>query len=171
MDSLHPSLHHAFENVKYHAKDLLSAISGCVCQQQTRLKINGRMCTYVAVHWSGTATQTNHAVKIVTVLGEGGFSFVYLAQDEISGVSVLSCSYYGGKLLTQNALSQKKFALKKIRCPAGAEDVEKVMHEVAAHRRFKYVLSPHSTVPATHPYFRHPNVIRLYVRRMHLLVN
>lgn len=26
-------------------------------------------------------------VKIVKVLGEGGFSFVYLAQDETSGVS------------------------------------------------------------------------------------
>jgi hypothetical protein len=26
-------------------------------------------------------------VKIVKVLGEGGFSFVYLAQDEHSGVS------------------------------------------------------------------------------------
>ena len=26
-------------------------------------------------------------VKIVKVLGEGGFSFVYLAQDENSGVS------------------------------------------------------------------------------------
>lgn len=27
------------------------------------------------------------AVQIVKVLGEGGFSFVYLAQDEVSGVS------------------------------------------------------------------------------------
>jgi serine/threonine kinase 16 len=168
MDSLHPSFHHAFENIKYHAKDLLSAISGCVCQQQTQLKINGRMCTYVAMHWLGTATQANHAVKIVSVLGEGGFSFVYLARDEISGVSVLSCGYCGVKPLTQNALSQKEFALKKIRCPTGAEDVEQVMREVAAYRRFKYVFSPHSTIAATHPYFRHPNIIRLYVRRMHL---
>ena len=30
-------------------------------------------------------------VKIVKVLGEGGFSFVYLAQDEQSGVSFTSC--------------------------------------------------------------------------------
>lgn len=29
-----------------------------------------------------------HIVKIVKVLGEGGFSFVYLAQDEISGVRI-----------------------------------------------------------------------------------
>jgi hypothetical protein len=43
MESSHP-LHHALETFKYHAKDLLSAISGCVCQQQSKLKINGRMC-------------------------------------------------------------------------------------------------------------------------------
>jgi hypothetical protein len=33
-------------------------------------------------------------VKIVKVLGEGGFSFVYLAQDEVSGVSASSCDYF-----------------------------------------------------------------------------
>lgn len=38
-------------------------------------------------------------------------------------------------------MHQKEFALKKIRCPAGAEDVEAVMHEVAAYRRFKCVFS------------------------------
>ncbi|KAI9439926.1 Pkinase-domain-containing protein [Lactarius indigo] len=92
-------LHHALENFKFHAKDLLSIISGCMCQQQTKLKINGRM------------------FKIEKVLGEGGFSFVYLAQDETSG---------------------KEFALKKIRCPTGSEGVELVMREVAAYRRFKH---------------------------------
>ncbi|KAH8994993.1 Pkinase-domain-containing protein [Lactarius akahatsu] len=55
--------------------------------------------------------------KIEKVLGEGGFSFVYLAQDETSG---------------------KEFALKKIRCPTGSEGVELVMREVAAYRRFKH---------------------------------
>jgi serine/threonine protein kinase len=35
-------------------------------------------------------TQRIHLVKIVKVLGEGGFSFVYLAQDEVSGVSASS---------------------------------------------------------------------------------
>ena len=30
----------------------------------------------------------NPVVQIVKVLGEGGFSFVYLAQDEASGVSI-----------------------------------------------------------------------------------
>ncbi|KAI0303713.1 other/NAK protein kinase [Multifurca ochricompacta] len=99
MDSFPSSFHHTFENIKFHAKDILSLISGCVCQQQTRLKINGRV------------------FKIPKVLGEGGFSFVYLAQDETSG---------------------KEFALKKIRCPTGSEGVEEVMREVAAYRRFKH---------------------------------
>jgi hypothetical protein len=40
----------------------------------------------------------------------------------------------------QIALAQKEFALKKIRCPTGAEGVEAVMREVAAYRRFKYAL-------------------------------
>jgi serine/threonine protein kinase len=110
----------------------------------------------------------NLPVKIVKVLGEGGFSFVYLAQDEISGVSVLSYGYMVSKRLTQSTLTQKEFALKKIRCPTGAEGVEAVMREVAAYRRFKYVFNSYSTVPITHPYFRHPNIIRLYVRRIHL---
>ena len=90
MDSLPPSLHHTFENIKYYAKDVLSAISGCVCQQQARLKINGRTCAFIVIHQFEAGTQANYLVKIVKVLGEGGFSFVYLAQDEISGVSVSS---------------------------------------------------------------------------------
>ena len=45
------SLHHTFENFKYHAKDLLSVISGCLCQQQTKLKINGRLCAYSLDHF------------------------------------------------------------------------------------------------------------------------
>ncbi|KAL0065227.1 Serine/threonine-protein kinase env7 [Marasmius tenuissimus] len=55
--------------------------------------------------------------NIVKVLGEGGFSFVYLAQDEHSG---------------------RQFALKKIRCPTGSEGVKEAMREVEAYRRFKH---------------------------------
>jgi len=95
MDSLPPSLHHALENIKYHAKDIFTAISGCLCQQQSRLKINGRMCAYATIsHQTEARTQRNlPLVKIVKVLGEGGFSFVYLAQDEASGVSEFSRAY------------------------------------------------------------------------------
>ncbi|KAJ7018800.1 other/NAK protein kinase [Mycena alexandri] len=95
----------AFDSLKDQAKDALWALSSCLCQQSAKVKINGR------------------TFKINKVLGEGGFSFVYLAQDEHSG---------------------RQFALKKIRCPTGAEGVKEAMREVEAYRRFK-----------------HPNIIRI----------
>jgi serine/threonine protein kinase len=93
---------------------------------------------------------TDSLVKIVKILGEGGFSFVYLAQDEVSGVSASpsSCGYLLQTLpLIQDALIQKEFALKKIRCPTGAEAVEEAMREVAAYRRFKCVSTPYFCPP------------------------
>ncbi|KAJ7762028.1 other/NAK protein kinase [Mycena maculata] len=95
----------AFDSLKDQAKDAIWALSSCLCQQSAKVKINGR------------------TFKINKVLGEGGFSFVYLAQDEHSG---------------------RHFALKKIRCPTGAEGVKEAMREVEAYRRFK-----------------HPNIIRI----------
>ncbi|OBZ72390.1 Serine/threonine-protein kinase ENV7 [Grifola frondosa] len=93
------------ESLKFQLKDAFWALSSCICQQSAKVKINGR------------------TFKIIKVLGEGGFSFVYLAQDEHSG---------------------RQFALKKIRCPSGSEDVRQAMREVEAYRRFK-----------------HPNIIRI----------
>ncbi|KAJ6507891.1 other/NAK protein kinase [Mycena vitilis] len=95
----------AFDSLKDQTKDALWALSSCLCQQSAKVKINGR------------------TFKINKVLGEGGFSFVYLAQDEHSG---------------------RQFALKKIRCPTGADGVKEAMREVEAYRRFK-----------------HPNIIRI----------
>ncbi|KAJ7455215.1 other/NAK protein kinase [Mycena galericulata] len=95
----------AFDTLKDQAKDAIWALSSCLCQQSAKVKINGR------------------TFKINKVLGEGGFSFVYLAQDEHSG---------------------RQFALKKIRCPTGADGVKEAMREVEAYRRFK-----------------HPNIIRI----------
>ncbi|KAJ3834743.1 Pkinase-domain-containing protein [Lentinula raphanica] len=91
-------------NLKDQAKDALWALSAgwssCVmCQQEAKVKINGR------------------TFKILKVLGEGGFSFVYLAQDEGSG---------------------RQFALKKIRCPTGNDGVKEAMREVEAYRRFRH---------------------------------
>ncbi|GJE94777.1 Pkinase-domain-containing protein [Phanerochaete sordida] len=103
--ALPPQLMHTIESLKFQAKDAFWALSSCICQQSAKIKINGR------------------TFKIVKVLGEGGFSFVYLAQDEHSG---------------------RQFALKKIRCPGGNEDVRQAMREVEAYRRFK-----------------HPNIIRI----------
>ncbi|KAI0661605.1 Pkinase-domain-containing protein [Cubamyces menziesii] len=103
--SLPPQLLHTLEGLKFQVKDAFWALSSCICQQSAKVKINGR------------------TFKIIRVLGEGGFSFVYLAQDEHSG---------------------RQFALKKIRCPSGSEDVRQAMREVEAYRRFK-----------------HPNIIRI----------
>ncbi|KAI6042574.1 protein kinase [Pisolithus marmoratus] len=94
-----PQLLNALDTLKEQAKDAVWAISSCICQQSARVKINGR------------------TFNIVKVLGEGGFSFVYLAQDEASG---------------------RQFALKKIRCPTGSEGVKEAMREVEAYRRFRH---------------------------------
>ncbi|KAH8100052.1 Pkinase-domain-containing protein [Cristinia sonorae] len=103
--SLTPQLNHTLESLKFQLKDAFWALSSCICQESAKVKINGR------------------TFKVVKVLGEGGFSFVYLVQDEHSG---------------------RQFALKKIRCPSGNEDVRQAMREVEAYRRFK-----------------HPNIIRI----------
>lgn len=97
--ALPPQLFKVLDNLKDQAKDALWALSSCICQQSAKVKINGR------------------TFDIVKVLGEGGFSFVYLAQDESSG---------------------RQFALKKIRCPTGSEGVKEAMREVEAYRRFKH---------------------------------
>jgi len=94
-----PYLASTFDTLKDQAKDAIWALSSCLCQQSAKIKINGR------------------TFNIVKVLGEGGFSFVYLAQDEASG---------------------RQFALKKIRCPTGSEGVKEAMREVEAYRRFKH---------------------------------
>ncbi|RUP44352.1 hypothetical protein BC936DRAFT_149594, partial [Jimgerdemannia flammicorona] len=55
--------------------------------------------------------------KVVKLLGEGGFSFVYLVQDVSTG---------------------RQFALKKIRCPFGSEAVADAMREVEMYRMFQH---------------------------------
>ena len=77
-----PQLFKALDNVKDQAKDAFFALTGgclnlgCIgglgglTGRGATVKINGR------------------SFKIIKVLGEGGFSFVYLAEDEGSGVSL-----------------------------------------------------------------------------------
>ncbi|KAL1900597.1 Serine/threonine-protein kinase env7 [Sporothrix stenoceras] len=79
--------------------DLVYSMGSCLsCFPSTpTLKVNGR------------------SFKILRLLGEGGFSYVYLVQD--------------------NATAEL-FALKKIRCPFGAESVAQAMREVEAYRLF-----------------------------------
>ncbi|CAH7666623.1 NAK protein kinase [Phakopsora pachyrhizi] len=93
-----------FEDISHALQESIASLTGCLCQTQASLKLNGR------------------TFKIVKLLGEGGFSYVYLAQDPSSG---------------------RLYALKKIRCPLGADSVREAMKEVEAYRKF-----------------RHPNIIR-----------
>ena len=81
-------------------------------------------------------------VKIIKILGEGGFSFVYLAQDEQSEVRTFRHFLYEISYLSHVYIFwslKRQFALKKIRCPTGSEAVKEAMREVEAYRRFKYV--------------------------------
>ncbi|KAK3383819.1 kinase-like domain-containing protein [Lasiosphaeria ovina] len=64
---------------------------------------------------SPTLKINSRSFKILRLLGEGGFSYVYLVQD----TSTLEL-----------------FALKKIRCPFGAESVAQAMKEVEAYKLF-----------------------------------
>lgn len=72
-------------------------LSICSCLKTQSLAINGRR------------------LRIIKLLGEGGFSYVYLVEDQTSG---------------------EQLALKKIRCPFGAESVANAMREVEATKTF-----------------------------------
>lgn len=69
---------------------------------------------------SPTLKINSRSFKILQLLGEGGFSYVYLVED---------------------TSSHQLFALKKIRCPFGAESVQQAMREVDAYRLFAHVPS------------------------------
>ncbi|TDZ12900.1 Serine/threonine-protein kinase ppk13 [Colletotrichum spinosum] len=64
---------------------------------------------------SPTLKINSRSFKILRLLGEGGFSYVYLVQD---------------------TSTSEELALKKIRCPFGAESVAQAMKEVEAYRLF-----------------------------------
>ncbi|KAL6895577.1 kinase-like domain-containing protein [Trichoderma longibrachiatum] len=67
---------------------------------------------------SPTLKINSRSFKIQRLLGEGGFSYVYLVED---------------------TSTHELFALKKIRCPFGAESVQQAMREVDAYRLFDHV--------------------------------
>ncbi|KAK4205295.1 putative serine/threonine-protein kinase [Triangularia verruculosa] len=80
--------------------DLLTSLTSCLpcLPSSPTLKINSR------------------SLKILRLLGEGGFSYVYLVQSLSS--------------------PHELYALKKIRCPFGAESVSLAMKEVEAYKIF-----------------------------------
>lgn len=69
---------------------------------------------------SPTLKINSRSFKILRLLGEGGFSYVYLVQDTATA---------------------ELFALKKIRCPFGAESVQQAMREVEAYKTFAHTPS------------------------------
>ncbi|KAI1821266.1 serine/threonine protein kinase/TGF-beta stimulated factor [Xylaria intraflava] len=69
---------------------------------------------------SPTLKINNRSFKILRLLGEGGFSYVYLVQDTATA---------------------ELFALKKIRCPFGTESVQQAMREVEAYKTFAHTPS------------------------------
>ncbi|KAJ5677497.1 uncharacterized protein N7477_003130 [Penicillium maclennaniae] len=79
--------------------DLLYNFTDCMCcfPSTPQLKIN------------------NRSFKLLRLLGEGGFSYVYLVQDKATS---------------------ELFALKKIRCPFGQESVSQALKEVEAYTLF-----------------------------------
>ncbi|KAI1907216.1 Serine/threonine-protein kinase env7 [Ophidiomyces ophidiicola] len=79
--------------------DFLYTFTDCLCcfQSSSQLKINSR------------------SFKLLRLLGEGGFSYVYLVQDKTTS---------------------ELFALKKIRCPFGQESVSHALKEVEAYSLF-----------------------------------
>lgn len=89
----------SLNDVFHSLQESFSSITSCLCQPEATLKLNGR------------------TLKIIKLLGEGGFSYVYLAQDHSSG---------------------RLFALKKIRCPLGSDSVKEAIQEVEAYKRFRH---------------------------------
>ncbi|KAF2435877.1 serine/threonine protein kinase-like protein [Tothia fuscella] len=85
--------------------DLFYSMGGCLScfPSSPQLKINSR------------------SFKILRLLGEGGFSYVYLVED---------------------TSSHELYALKKIRCPFGQESVSLALKEVEAYSLF----SPHPNI-------------------------
>lgn len=59
----------SLDALKEKVLDAVFQLQSCICQPAAKIKVNGR------------------SYQIIKILGEGGFSFVYLAQDVVSGVS------------------------------------------------------------------------------------
>ncbi|GAB5589045.1 Serine/threonine-protein kinase env7 [Umbelopsis nana] len=79
-------------------REAVYALTGCCFPAHPAIKVNGR--TY----------------RIIKLLGEGGFSFVYLAEDG----------------------SGRLFAMKKIRCTFGTETVDEALKEVEMYKKFPH---------------------------------
>ncbi|ODQ66270.1 kinase-like protein [Nadsonia fulvescens var. elongata DSM 6958] len=85
-------------------KDILYSITSCLsCFPDPELQIN------------------NHRFRIIRLLGEGGFAYVYLVESKPDSRS-----------------QPQLFAVKKIRCPFGAESVCSALREVESYKIFNH---------------------------------
>ena len=106
--------------------DLLSSLSGCLgCfPSSPTLKVNSR------------------SLKILRLLGEVCPTFhLYIYIHPMNQAKQLTCACQGGfsyVYLVQDTSSSELFALKKIRCPFGAESVAQAMREVEAYKLFAH---------------------------------
>lgn len=92
------------DRAKFYATDAFLTVTQCICKPDATLTINGR------------------SYRIEKLLGEGGFSFVYLVTDNDS---------------------HRHYALKKILISSGSaggenEAVKEAMKEIEAYRRFRH---------------------------------
>lgn len=88
------------DRARFYIHDAALSLTQLICAPDATLKISGR------------------SYRLVRLLGEGGFAFVYLVQDLASG---------------------REFALKKILVGGGGEGkMKEVMKEVEAYRRFRH---------------------------------
>ncbi|KAF9428489.1 hypothetical protein BGZ94_002198 [Podila epigama] len=112
--------------------DAINTFTGC-CLPNPTLYINRR------------------SFKVIKLLGEGGFSFVYLVQDVATG---------------------RLYALKKIRCPFGSEGVQDAMKEAEMYRTFQHenvikvvrgnLLDAISANLLHHTHFSEPDMLRFF---------
>ncbi|CAO1618576.1 unnamed protein product [Sympodiomycopsis kandeliae] len=92
---------------------ILSLLSSLPCNPA------GSICSFLSPDTDSVSSElklNGRTIQVVKLLGEGGFSFVYLARDRGTG---------------------REFALKKIRCSHGSESFQAAMKEIEAMRRFK----------------------------------
>ncbi|RCI14659.1 hypothetical protein L249_6951 [Ophiocordyceps polyrhachis-furcata BCC 54312] len=108
--------------------DLLSSVGNCLnCfPGSPTLRINGR------------------SFKMLRLLGEACIVIVYqtLSCYRLDNLTLISFHLQGGfsyVYLVEDTTTHQLLALKKIRCPFGAESVEQAMREVEAYRLFAHV--------------------------------
>lgn len=119
----------AIDRLKFYAKDAALTLSQVSKSHSSFMKLTNSVRLQTASRFTrrprlqrlldsdATLKINGRSYRIEKLLGEGGFSFVYLISDTSSG---------------------RRYALKKILVTSGQEGVKAAMREVEAYRRFKH---------------------------------